>query len=128
VPLAVRARVLRIHIVNGDDAPLRGIRIQTFAHPRTLLLEGGHRGPFTLYYGGRVSAPVYEFARLPQAALGLDRPRRGALGPERANPLYRVVDTRSFVARHRSLVTAALALAAVAVLAAGALALRRTTV
>ncbi len=127
VPLAVRARVLRIRIVNGDDAPLRGIRIQAFAHPRTLLLEAGHRGPFTLYYGGGVSAPVYEFARLPRAALGLDRTQRGALGPERANPLYRVVDTRSFVARHRSLVTAALALAATAVLAAGALALRRTT-
>jgi hypothetical protein len=48
------------------------------------------------------------------------------LGPEHANPLFRVVDTRSFFARHRSLVTAALALAAVAVLAVGALALRRT--
>jgi hypothetical protein len=126
VPLAVRARLLRIRIVNGDDAPLRGVRIQAFAHPRRLLLEGGHRGPFTLYYGGRVSPPAYEFARLPRAALALDRTQRGALGPEHANPLYRVVDTRSFVARHRSLVTATLALAAVAVLAAGALALRRT--
>jgi len=128
VPLAVRARVFRIRIVNGDDAPLPGIRVEVLAHPRTLLLEGGHPGPFTLYYGGRVRAPIYEFARLPRAALALDRTQRGALGPERANPLYRVVDTRSFVARNRSLVTAALALAAVAVLAAGALALRRAKV
>jgi hypothetical protein len=127
VPLAVRARVLRIRIVNGDDSPLTGIRVEALAHPRTLLLEGGHRGPFTLYYGGPVRAPVYEFARLPRAALALDRTQRGALGPERVNPLYRVVDTRSFVARNRSLVTAALALAALAVLAAGGLALRRTT-
>ena len=70
-------------------------------------------------------APVYEFAR-PTLALALDRMQRGALGRERANALYHVVDTRSFFARHGSLVTAALALAAVAVLAAGALALRRT--
>jgi hypothetical protein len=123
----VRARVLRIRIVNGDDSPLTGIRVEALAHPRTLLLEGGHRGPFTLYYGGLVRAPVYEFARLPRAAPALDRRQRGALGPERENPLYRVVDTRSFVARNRSLVTAALALAALAVLAAGGLALRRTT-
>ena len=119
--------MLRIRIANGDDAQLRGIRVEAFAHPRTLLLEGGHRGPFTLYYGGQVRAPVYEFARLPRSALALDRMQRGALGRERANALYRVVDTRSFFARHGSLViTAALALAAVAVLAAGALALRRT--
>ena len=117
--------MLRIRIANGDDAPLRGIRVEALARPRTLLLEGGHRGPFTLYYGGQVRAPVYEFARLPRSALALGRTRRGALGPEHANALYRVVDTRSFFARHRSLVTAALALAAVAVLAAGALALRR---
>ena len=104
VPLAVRARVLRIRIANGDDAPLRGIRVEAFAHPRTLLLEGGHRGPFTLYYGGQVRAPVYEFARLPRSALALDRMQRGALGRERANALYHVVDTRSFFARHGSLV------------------------
>jgi hypothetical protein len=125
VPLAVRAHVLRIQIANGDDSPLRGLRVEALAHPRTLLLEGGHPSPFTLYYGGDVRAPVYEFARLPRTALALDRTERGALGAERANALYRVVDTRSFVARHRSLVTAALAMAALAVLAAGALAVRR---
>ena len=126
VPLAVRAHVLRLRIANGDDPPLRGLRVEALARPRTLLLEGGHPGPFRLYYGGRVRAPVYEFARLPRTALALDRARRGVLGTEHANPLFRVVDTRSFFARHRSLVTAALALAAVAVLAVGALALRRT--
>jgi hypothetical protein len=122
----VRARVLRVRIANGDDPPLHGIRVEPLARPRTLLLEGGHPGPFTLYYGGDVPAPIYEFARLPRAALALGQARPGALGPERANPRYHVVDTRSFFARHRSLVTAALALAAAAVLAAGALALRRT--
>jgi hypothetical protein len=47
------------------------------------------------------------------------------LGPERANPEYHVVDTRSIFARHRSLVTLALAFAAALLVAAGGLALRR---
>jgi hypothetical protein len=125
VPLAVRARVLRIRVANGDDPPLPGLRVEARAHPRVLLLEGGHAAPYTLYYGGSVRPPVYEFARLPASALA-DRPRQSSLGAERLNPRYRVVDTRGVFARHRSLVTAALALAAAVMVAAGALVLRRT--
>jgi Protein of unknown function (DUF3999) len=125
VPLTVRARVLRIRIANGDDPPLPGISVEARARPRVLLLEAGHAGPYMLYYGGSVRPPVYEFALLPPSARA-DRPQRSALGAERPNPHYHVVDTRSIFARHRSLVTAALALAAAVMLAAGALALRRT--
>jgi Protein of unknown function (DUF3999) len=121
VPLAVRARTLRIRIENGDDPPLGGLRVVVLQRPRVLLLEGGHARPYTLYYGGSVAPPVYEFARLP----GTTAARPSTLGPEHANTAYRVVDTRGFFARHRSLVTAALALGAAVVLAAGALALRR---
>ena len=95
------------------------------ARPRLLLVEGGHSGPLTLYYGGRVRMPDYDYARLPRAALALPRARPGALGPERQNHSYRVLDTRSFVQRHRSLVTLALAAAAAALIATTALALRR---
>jgi hypothetical protein len=126
VPLTVRARALRIRVANGDDPPLRGLRVVALARPRTLVLEGGHRGPFTLYYGGSVRPPVYEFARLPSAALALDRARPGALAAERRNPDFQVADRRSVFARHRSLVTVALGLAAAAVLAAGAAAFRRS--
>ena len=67
------------------------------------------------------SPPAYDFARLP-----VQRPVvRGSLGPEQPNPYFRKVDTRSVFARHRSLVTAALALAAAVLVAAGALAVRR---
>ena len=122
VPLAARARVLRIHIANGDDPPLEGLRVVALARPRTLLLAAGHVGPFVVYYGGSVRAPVYDFARLPAPATT----GRALLGAERANPSFRVVDTRGFVVRHTSLVTAALALAALAIVAAGSVALRRT--
>jgi hypothetical protein len=125
VPLQARGRYLRIAIRNGDDPPLEGITVEVRARPRRLLVEGGHRGTLTVYYGGRVRAPEYDYARLPRRALALPRARPGALGPERRNAAYRVVDTRSFVERHRSIVTIALAAAAAALIATTALALRR---
>jgi len=122
VPVSTRSRFLRLRIENGDDPPLRHLRVQVLARPQPLLLEGGHRRPLTLYYGARVAAPVYDFARLPAPSSA----HAAALGPERANPAYRVVDPRGFFARHGSLVTAALVLAALVVVAAGAVALRRS--
>lgn len=126
IPVATRARFVRIRIENGDDEPLRGLRVTTLARPRTLLVEPGHPGPLTLLYGGRVDKPAYDYALLPRADLALADARLGALGAERPNPDYRVADTRTFVARHPALVTAALALAGIVVVAAGALTLRRT--
>jgi hypothetical protein len=73
-----------------------------------------------------VPAPDYDYARLPAGALALQQAKRGALGAERPNVAYRVVDTRSFVQRHRSLVTIALAVAAAALIATTALAFRRS--
>ncbi|HEY8704408.1 MAG TPA: hypothetical protein VIL98_06615 [Gaiellaceae bacterium] len=125
VPLSTRARIIRIRIENGDDPPLRGIKVEALARPRTLLVEGGRTRPLTIYYGGTVRAPSYDYARLPRSALALDRSRPGTLGAERPNPDYAVVDARSFFARHGSLVTLALVLAAAAVIGAAGLALRR---
>jgi hypothetical protein len=122
VPVAARVRYVRIRIENGDDPPLRGLEVSAWARPRPLLLEDGHPGPFTVYYGARLAPPSYDWARLPLR--GVARP--SVLGPERANPAFRLVDRRSFFAKHPSLVTAVLALCAAAVIAAGALALRRT--
>jgi Protein of unknown function (DUF3999) len=125
VPVDLRVRRLRIEIRNGDDPPLRAVRVEALARPRPLLVEGGHPGPLTLYYGGAVLAPSYDFARLPAAAVGADRARRSTLGPERTNGAYAPVDRRSFVARHAALVTAALAVAAAVVLGVALLAVRR---
>ncbi len=125
VPLTASARYLRVRIENGDDPPLRGIRVTALARPRTLLVEGGHAAPLTLYYGGRVEPPDYDYGRLPRSSLALARARPGSLGPERPNPLYRIVDTRTFFARHRSLVTLALVAAALVVVGTAVVAVRR---
>jgi hypothetical protein len=122
VGVHAQTRYLRLTVENGDDPPLRGVRVTAYASPRPLLVEGGHPGPLTMYYGGRVAAPDYDFTRLPVPG----GPAQATLGPERANPEFRIVDTRSLFARHHALVTAALAAAAGLLVAAGALALRRT--
>ena len=127
-PIAVGAhhRYLRIEIDNGDDAPLSGVQITARSRARTLLVEGNRPRPYTLLYGNPADgAPSYDFARLPVRALGLDQAVSGRLGTERSNPAYEPPpDTRSFVARHRGIVVAALALTALALGAVGLLALR----
>lgn len=126
IPVNMRARYLRILVDDGDDPPLRGVRVGAYARPRPLLLEGGHGGALRAYYGSHVRPPSYDWARLPPRALHLDAVRRAALGTERPNPDFRIVDRRSVFAKHRSLVALALALCAGAVIAASAFALRRT--
>jgi hypothetical protein len=130
-PLEVgtRARRLRITISNGDDPPLEGLRVEAFATPERLLVEGGRPAPLRLLYGGRTrGAPDYDYARLPRNVLRLDRLRRGALGPETLNADFEPApDTRSFVKKHPAIVDAVLALAAAVLGVGGFLALRRRT-
>lgn len=123
----VRARRLRITISNGDDPPLRGVRVEVLARPERILVEGGRPAPLELLYGGRPRmSPGYDYGRLPTDVLGLDRLRRGSLGPETLNADFeRAPDTRSFVKKHPVLVDAALALAAAMLGVGGFLALRR---
>jgi hypothetical protein len=127
IPLESRNRYLRLTIQNGDDTALAALDVSPLTFQRPLLAEGGHPLPLRAFYGDPAArAPVYDFARLP-----VPRPSGfalGSLGPETRNALFEPPpDTRSFVARHSSLVTAALALAALCVAAGGALALRRRT-
>jgi Protein of unknown function (DUF3999) len=120
-----RHRYLRLRIENGDDAPLEAIEVTTHALPRPLLVEGGHPRPLRAFYGDPFARePVYDFARLPVPKSTAFAP--GALGPERSNELFEPPpDTRSFAARHSSLITVALVIAALSAAAAGGLALRR---
>ncbi len=120
-------RYIQIEIDNGDDPPLRGIKVTAWSRSHALLLEGGHPPPYTVYYGNpHANAPSYDFARLPTSTLGVARATSGQLASERENPAFKPSpDTRSFAARNPGLVTGALALAALAVGAVGLLALRR---
>jgi hypothetical protein len=127
VPIATRARYLRVTIANGDDPPLRALAVRPLSAPRTLLLEHGFRAPYRLLYGDRtLRAPRYDFASIPPSELGARAARPGRLGAERENPDFEPPeDTRSFARRHPGVVQAALVLAALAVAGAGVLALRR---
>jgi len=125
--VGVRTRRLRITISNGDDPSLRGLHVEALARPERILVEGGHPAPLELLYGGRPrTSPDYDYGRLPADVLGLDRLRRGVLGPENLVHVFQSApDTRSFVKKHPALVDAALALAAAMLGLGGFLALRR---
>ena len=133
VPVSSRFRRLRVEIDNGDDPRLRGVRVVPVGDRNGVLVEGGHPGPLVALYGDRgASRPAYEFGRLPLEPSATRRATAAGLGRERPNAAYvpppPAPDRRSFVARHQSLVTAALVLAGLAVVLAGAMALRRPRV
>jgi hypothetical protein len=125
VPLHSRYRFLRIRISNGDDPPLRDLRVTLRAYRDEVLLAPGYSPPYRVLYGGRVTRPEYDFAEQPQVAR---RPEAATLGPERVNEAFEPPpDTRSFAARHPAVIQVALALAAAILVVGGLLALRRRT-
>jgi hypothetical protein len=118
-----RFRYLRVTIENGDDGPLHAVRSETFGPSFALMVEDGHPAPLRLLYGADVRAPSYEFARLPvERPVAVLEPSR--LPREAANPAFELPG-ETFGERHRWLVQAALALAAILVALAGLLAFRR---
>jgi hypothetical protein len=127
IALGAHHRYLRVTVDNGDDEPLRGIRVAGRARSRALVFEGGHARPYRLLYGnpgGRL--PDYDFARLPRSALGLSRAGTGRLAAERPNPEFSAAGPpRSFADEHPRVVQLSLALAALVVAFAGFLAFRR---
>ena len=125
VPLESRYRYLRSRIANGDDEPLRDLRVGLRAYRDYIQLKAGYTSPYRVLYGGPAARPEYDFAQEPDRG---QEPRYVALGPERANEAFEPpADTRSFAARHPSLIQGALALTALVLLAGGFLALRRRT-
>jgi hypothetical protein len=127
-PIDVQAddRYLRVTIENGDDEPLRGIRLRAVARSRALLVEGGHRGLRLLYGAPGSRAPAYDYRLLPMSDLDLRHAEDGRLGVEKRNVSFEAApDTRSFTAKHPAVVTGALVLAAAVVVLGGLLALRR---
>jgi hypothetical protein len=122
VGLNSRYRRLRLTIENGDDEPLRDLRVRLLGHRQLVELAPGHTPPYRVLYGAAdVAPPDYDFAELPAETA----PRLAALGPERANEAYAPPDTRSFAERHPRLLDGALAAAAALLLLGGFLALRR---
>ena len=125
LPLNSRYRYLRIRISNGDDEPLRDLRVTLRAYRDYILLAPGFSPPFRVLYGGPAVRPEYDFAQQPEVR---GQPAVVVLGPERRHEAFEPpADTRPFAERHPGLIKLALALAAVALAAAGFFALRRRT-
>ena len=120
IPVATAHRYLRVRIDNGDDEPLRDLRVVLLADPRAVLVAPGHPRPYRVLYGAPLAAPDYDFAEQPAPT---EEPARATLGPERR--LAAAQDTRSFVERNDWLVQAALALVAVVLGGVAFLAFRR---
>jgi hypothetical protein len=122
-PIAIDAqtRFLRLRIENGDDKPLRAIKVRVLGHPRTLYVKGGAPGPYRMLYGSRsraLRAPDYDLARVPRSALNLDQAVQGRLGEEHALAKPSA-PAKSLLDRYPWLIEAALALVAIAFGAAG---------
>jgi hypothetical protein len=125
VPIDSRYRYLRIRIANGDDEPLRDLKVTLRAYRDYILLAPGFAPPYRVLYGGPAVRPDYDFAEQPEVR---GTPAVVALGPERGNEAFEPpADTRPFTERHPVVIQIALALAAAALLAAGFFALRRRT-
>ena len=125
LPLHSRYRYLRIRIGNGDDEPLRDLRVTLRAYRDYILLAPGFMPPYRALYGGPDVRPEYDFAQLPEVR---GKPALATLGPERPNEAFEPpADTRPFSERHPVLIQLALALAAAALLAGGFFALRKRT-
>jgi len=123
VPLNSRYRYLRIRIANGDDEPLRDLRVTLRAYRDYILLAPGFSRPYRVLYGGPAVRPDYDFAQQPEV---LGRLAVAVLSPERRNQAFEPpADTRPFAERHPGLITLALALAAAALVAGGFFALRK---
>ena len=125
VPIQSRYRYLRIRIGNGDDEPLRDLRVTLRAYRDLILLAPGYAPPYRVLYGGAKLRPAYDFAELPEVR---GTPASAVLGPERRNEAFEPpADTRSFAERNPRLIQVVLALAAGALAVGGFLALRRRT-
>jgi hypothetical protein len=129
VDVEARHRFVRVTIDNGDDRPLERLRVEAEAAPRPLLLAAGYTPPFRVLYGGPgVSAPTYDFARLPPSATGFEQALDGTLGDEAVNAAFEPrTEATTFFERNEGLVEVLLVGGALVVAAGGALALRRRT-
>ena len=125
LPLDSRYRYLRIRIGNGDDEPLRDLRVTLRAYRDYILLAPGFAPPYRVLYGGPAVRPDYDFAQQPDVR---GTPAVAVLGPERRERGLRAARRHALVRGATSrLIKVALALAAAALAAAGFFALRRRT-
>lgn len=95
-----RGAKVDVVIENGDDQPLPIASVRLEMRRREVCFDASAAaGGLALFYGdSRLVAPVYDYARLFEAA---DKPLVAELGPEVQNPDYRApLEERPFTERH----------------------------
>ncbi len=88
---------LVVEVVDGDNPPLAAPRVR-LSGPQTQLVAATTAPALTLYYGNPVTRPaVYDLERLRAALATVAAYPAATLGPELANPRYRVPAPLAFV-------------------------------
>jgi hypothetical protein len=101
---------LRVEVLNGDDAPLRNVKLSVFAMPRRMLLKPQAGAAYRLIYGNeRALAPHYDLGRYLEAGPDAAAYPALMLGPEETTTNYR--DPRPFTERHPELLWVSLGIA-----------------
>ena len=81
-----RGDLYQIKIYNGDDAPLKNIRLEWNVKERTVIVIPPKEGNLTLYYGGKADKQVYDIEHYADR-FGLP-PQIYKLGEETPSPEY----------------------------------------
>lgn len=99
------ARYVRVLIHNGDDGPLTKLRIRAFSRSRAVLFPVTTGETYKLSYGGRLTPPSYDIARLALDPAQVLNATKFKLGREEEHPqaVSRDRDSRTWVDRHRGI-------------------------
>jgi hypothetical protein len=104
-------RYWRAEVLNGNDAPLSGVRLSVLMPQRFVLFHAAADRSYRMVYGNeRATAPDYDLGRTLQIPAAETMPH-ASLGAEEVTSNY--VDPSPFTERHPNLLWAALGLAVI---------------
>ena len=111
-PEWLESRLLRVDVINGNDQPLRNVKLSLFAVPRTLVFRAHANTSYRLLYGNeRAGSPQYDLSHYLDAGPAKPVYLELSLGAEEATANYQ--DPRPFSERHPSVLWISLAIAIV---------------
>jgi len=111
IPGSMQSRHVRIEVLNGNDAPLSGVRISLLTTPRRVFFEQQPERSYRLIYGdSRASFPQYDLPRRFDTKQS-EKAVIGKLGPEEVNSAWS--DPRPWTEKHQVVLWLAVGLAVV---------------
>jgi len=108
---SIQSRYLQIEVLNGNDAPLSGVRVSLLTTPRHVFFEHQPERSYRLIYGdSRASFPQYDLPRRFDTKQS-EKAVIGKLGPEEVNSAWS--DPRPWTEKHQVVLWLAVGLAVV---------------